>query len=78
MDEGSLYPCPCCGRATLLEPNRWEICTECGWEDEPEDDPEEQRCGPNHMTLAEAQENYERMGAIDEHWVGVKARRKAV
>ncbi|MEG0830053.1 MAG: CPCC family cysteine-rich protein [Anaerovoracaceae bacterium] len=30
------YPCPCCGNLTLSEegPGTYEICKQCGWEDD--------------------------------------------
>ena len=32
-----LYPCPCCGHLTLSEDTHstYEICSVCGWEDDP-------------------------------------------
>ncbi len=30
-----MYRCPICGRRTLETRNRYDICDECGWEDEP-------------------------------------------
>jgi hypothetical protein len=60
-----LFACPCCGSHTLAERHAWEICSICRWEDEPEDRPEMQELGPNHMTLAAAREEFARTGSID-------------
>lgn len=40
-----LYCCPCCGYATLGEPEAYEICVVCGWEDDGQDDPEHKKIG---------------------------------
>ena len=33
-----LYTCPCCGHPTLTERGAYDICVECGWEDDGQDD----------------------------------------
>jgi len=45
----SLYTCPCCGHKTLSERGVYEICDECGWEDDGQDDHDSAvvRGGPN-------------------------------
>ncbi|MFC3454804.1 CPCC family cysteine-rich protein [Amycolatopsis speibonae] len=35
---GGPCTCPCCGHTTLSERGRYEICEECGWEDDGQDD----------------------------------------
>lgn len=30
-----LLPCPCCESKTIQEPGCYEICPNCGWEDDP-------------------------------------------
>ncbi len=35
MTLAPLHPCPCCGQPTLAEPEAYEICPICGWEDDP-------------------------------------------
>ena len=35
---GGPYTCPCCGYRTLRERGGYEICAECGWEDDGQDD----------------------------------------
>jgi hypothetical protein len=55
--DGSLYPCPCCGERTLSERGGYDICGECGWEDDGQDEHNagEVRGGPNgsfSLTLA--------------------------
>jgi hypothetical protein len=35
VEEGQMYPCPCCGYRTLGEPpGSFEICAVCEWEDD--------------------------------------------
>jgi cysteine-rich CPCC protein len=43
------YTCPCCGHRTLDERAAYEICPECGWEDDGQDDHDSAvlRGGPN-------------------------------
>lgn len=35
---GGPYTCPCCNLPTLDARVEWEICHECGWEDDGQDD----------------------------------------
>ena len=37
-ESGGPYSCPCCGHLTLSERGGYEICGECGWEDDGQDD----------------------------------------
>ena len=55
-----LYCCPCCGYATLGEPEAYEICAVCGWEDDGQDDPEHKANwgGPNHVSLEQGRINF--------------------
>lgn len=59
-----MVECPCCGYLTLGEAGSYEICAVCFWEDDGGDG-----TGPNHMTLAEGQENFQRLGAVREDLV---------
>jgi hypothetical protein len=47
--EGALVTCPCCRHRTLEERAGFEICVECGWEDDGQDDADADivRGGPN-------------------------------
>jgi hypothetical protein len=47
--DGGPYSCPCCGHLTLSERGGYEICDECGWEDDGQDDHDSHivRGGPN-------------------------------
>lgn len=57
------YRCPCCGNYTLRERRySYEICPVCFWED----DMVPVAGGANAINLSEAQENYRRIGAMDE------------
>lgn len=58
---GGPYACPCCHLATLESRCTWEICDECGWEDDGQDDPhaDEVWGGPNgRLSLTEARNQY--------------------
>jgi hypothetical protein len=48
-ERGEPYTCPCCGHPTLSERGVYEICPECGWEDDGQDDHDSTvvRGGPN-------------------------------
>jgi hypothetical protein len=53
--------CPCCGYWTLSERGTFEICAECGWEDDGQDDADADvvRGGPNGaLSLTAAREHY--------------------
>ncbi|WP_089401385.1 CPCC family cysteine-rich protein [Noviherbaspirillum humi] len=34
-DNNQHLLCPCCGQRTISEPGAYEICSVCGWEDDP-------------------------------------------
>lgn len=58
--------CPCCGYETLPEgaPGSYEVCAICHWMDDPVQFGDEEYVGDaNHISLAEARENFERVGA---------------
>ena len=53
--------CPCCGQRTLQERGCFEICSECDWEDDGQDDSDADvvRGGPNgDLSLAQARVRY--------------------
>ena len=59
------YTCPCCGHPTLDERGGYDICGECGWEDDGQDDHDSGvvRGGPNGpLSLDPARTEYERRG----------------
>ncbi|AGL16157.1 CPCC family cysteine-rich protein [Actinoplanes sp. N902-109] len=59
------YTCPCCGHATLSERGSYEICDECGWEDDGQDNHDSAfvRGGPNGgLSLDQARVEYVRKG----------------
>ncbi|MHB1308261.1 MAG: CPCC family cysteine-rich protein [Limisphaerales bacterium] len=67
-EDGSAYPCPCCGCRTLAERAGYEICPVCFWEDDGQDDhdADEVRGGPNSdLSLTQARQNYRDFGACD-------------
>jgi hypothetical protein len=35
MMSAPLFPCPCCGAPVVSEPGGYELCSLCGWEDDP-------------------------------------------
>lgn len=56
-----LIACPCCFQRTLEERANFEICPECGWEDDGQDDADAHivRGGPNgRLSLAQARLDY--------------------
>ncbi|MFE5807802.1 CPCC family cysteine-rich protein [Streptomyces sp. NPDC056491] len=56
-----LLACPCCFQRTLKERADFEICPECGWEDDGQDDADAHfvRGGPNgRLSLAQARLDY--------------------
>ncbi|MDI2130828.1 CPCC family cysteine-rich protein [Yinghuangia seranimata] len=60
--DGGPYPCPCCRLMTLESFACFEICPECGWEDDGQDDSNADQVlgGPNgSMSLTQAREEYE-------------------
>ncbi|WP_370949631.1 CPCC family cysteine-rich protein [Amycolatopsis sp. cg5] len=63
------FPCPCCGHLMFDEPpGSYSICSVCFWED----DSLQLRWpdwagGANRPSLIEAQDNYRRLGACEEH-----------
>ncbi|HKA48724.1 MAG TPA: CPCC family cysteine-rich protein [Candidatus Dormibacteraeota bacterium] len=61
------YTCPCCGHRTLDERGAYEICPECGWEDDGQDDHDSSvvRGGPNgRLSLDDAREEYVAPGRV--------------
>lgn len=48
-ESGGPYSCPCCGHLTLDERGAYQICSECNWEDDGQDDHDADvvRGGPN-------------------------------
>ena len=63
------YLCPCCNMKTLEEepPGTYEICPVCGWEDdEIQFKNPNYCCGANNISLQEAKNNFEKLGAINE------------
>ena len=63
--DGGPYTCPCCGHLTLDERGGYEICRECGWEDDGQDDHDSAvvRGGPNGAdSLDDARRRYAESG----------------
>ena len=63
--SGGPYSCPRCGHVTLAERGGYEICDECGWEDDGQDDHDAHvvRGGPNGgQSLNDARAAYVRAG----------------
>lgn len=57
----SPHPCPCCGHRTIDEPDSFDICSECWWEDDGqgEQDADVVCGGPNGSdSLITARERY--------------------
>jgi len=48
-------PCPCCGSKVLRERGAFEICSVCGWEDDPAQAKDSDLAGgANTMSLSDA------------------------
>jgi hypothetical protein len=61
------YTCPCCGHRTLDERGAYEICSQCGWEDDGQDDHDSGvvRGGPNgRLSLDAARADYVARGGV--------------
>ncbi|WP_036669020.1 CPCC family cysteine-rich protein [Paenibacillus sp. HW567] len=63
--QEELYSCPCCEFKTLPTKGEYYICPVCYWEDDGNRDPN-YYSSPNHMTLAQACDNFIKFGAVDE------------
>jgi Cysteine-rich CPCC len=59
-----LFKCPCCAYKTLKRRGHFEICPICFWEDNGVDENEDYS-SPNHMTLKEGKQNFDRYGSAD-------------
>ncbi len=58
LKQLKMLECPCCHEKTLTDgPGNYDICPNCGWEDDPiqRDDPD-YTGGANEMSLNEARE----------------------
>jgi hypothetical protein len=72
MSDSARYPCPCCGHLVFEEPpGSSDICLICFWED----DADQLRFpsledATNVVSLAMAQQNYAKFGAIEERFAG--------
>ena len=64
-DPEQLLPCPCCKYKTLGTRGEYDICPVCFWEDDGASNPES-FSGPNHITLGEGRNNFNKYGACDE------------
>lgn len=63
--QEELYSCPCCEFKTLPTKGEYFICPVCFWEDDGNVDPN-YYSSPNKMTLAQARDNFIKLGAMDE------------
>ena len=60
--SGELYACPCCYKITLPSRGSFELCGECDWEDDGQDDHDADRVrgGPNgDLSLTAARQLYQ-------------------
>ena len=51
----SKIPCPCCGKTEVED---FDICEECGWQNDHTETPGRERTGANRMSIEEAKEAY--------------------
>lgn len=64
-EAGGPYTCPCCGRLTLPSRGNYDLCPECDWEDDGQDDHDSAliRFGPNGgLSLDAARAEYKARG----------------
>jgi len=55
MSRKHLLPCPCCGAHMLHAHGEYEICSVCGWEDDPSQSADPQLAGgANKQSLNQA------------------------
>ncbi|MFZ6756015.1 CPCC family cysteine-rich protein [Undibacterium sp. Ji50W] len=64
-DVEVLAACPCCRYKSLRVSAAYEICHVCFWEDDGTTE-FDRLSGPNHMTLRDAQQNFQNIGAVTE------------
>lgn len=55
--------CHCCDCLMICERGRFEICPVCFWEDDPDQTPEFDEGGANHLGLDQARRVYQEIGA---------------
>ncbi len=59
----ALNPCQCCRERTISEPNAYEICEVCGWEDDLSQNMDPEFAGgANDMSLNEARAFWQATG----------------
>lgn len=66
------FTCPCCGCLTLPDPDDWDICEVCFWEDDGQDDrnADDVNGGSNgSLSLIQARANYREFGACERRFV---------
>ena len=67
------FACPCCHYLTRSEVNygTFEICPICGWEDDNvQAEQPNLKGGANKESLNEARDNYKKLGASAERYIG--------
>ena len=69
-----LVECPCCKSMSFEEAGVWDICSVCGWEDDPVQEKYPEAGGANKVSLRQAQENFARIGVSDPSWQKPKPR----
>ncbi|MBC3917312.1 hypothetical protein H8L32_07485 [Undibacterium sp. CY18W] len=64
-DVEVLVACPCCRYRSLRVSDAYEICRVCFWEDDGTTE-FDRLSGPNNMSLRDAQQNFQNIGAVTE------------
>ena len=62
------FACPVCGRKTLEQRGMNEICSECGWEDDAEDDENWESPANGEATIKESRQSYLRAKLEDPNY----------
>jgi Cysteine-rich CPCC len=76
MNDDSLFNCPCCGFPTLSQPNAYDICIVCWWEDDGQEDKtaDEVWGGPNgKYSLRSGRKNFLSHGHMYDKGFGIAA-----
>jgi hypothetical protein len=71
LGEPLIYePCPCCGYRTVEERGAYDVCPNCYWEDDGNEDPAAYS-SVNHQTLQQGRDHYHEFGASDAAYIDV-------
>jgi Cysteine-rich CPCC len=68
-----LFPCPFCEHLELVEAGGWEICSNCGWEDDPVQEKHTDLAGgANRLSLNAARLHFKQNGWSEPRLITIK------